>query len=125
MSIKNNTPRLLKCPVCEENFLTVKNAQKYCSKKCKQRAKYESNKKARLQNMVPNWCKVCGKPFTKERKSDFCSDHCEKLDEIRRKHALHRKKDGLTMEQALKLCKKYKCTYGQLMVKIYKKEIVL
>ena len=64
--------RELICPVCSRKFETNKNAQKYCSPKCRRKANFAAN--LEKQNVFN--CAWCGKEFISERSKKYCCDTC-------------------------------------------------
>lgn len=63
------------CPICESEFESKDKRQKYCSKKCKYKAKVNKEKENRLYSKK---CKYCGKVFIGNKKTKYCSDDCSK-----------------------------------------------
>lgn len=64
--------RELICPVCNKEFKTEKNAQKYCCSKCRRKA----NSDTYIKKNDTLYCAHCGKMFTSPRAKKYCSDTC-------------------------------------------------
>ena len=77
------------------------------------------------------WCIVCGKQLSGNKKY-FCSVACAKQAKKRKMPSTmqltppkEKTTPKLSLTDAAKLSKKYNCTYGQLMYKIYRGEVTL
>jgi hypothetical protein len=71
----NFEPRMVKCIVCENEFVTKGPNALYCSVKCKESSRPESSKKDFI-------CLFCGKKFKRRAKYNagkFCSRECSGL----------------------------------------------
>lgn len=69
------------CPVCGAGFSPANNRQRYCSPKCRRRAKNRRDcdrvKASRAAARAGRACAVCGKPFTpKNSRGKYCSVKC-------------------------------------------------
>ena len=70
-----------KCELCGARFSPTNNRQRYCSPKCRRRAKNrrdsERVKASRAAARAGRVCPVCGKPFTpKNSRGKYCSVKC-------------------------------------------------
>lgn len=83
------------------------------------------------KDIPTRWCIICGKQLTGTKKY-FCSSACAqkanrrktpRTQQLTKPKAIQEPKLSLT--DAAKLTKKYNCTYGQLMYKLYRGEINL
>ena len=69
------------CPVCGEAFEPANNRQRFCGKKCHQKAKWAriaaTVRARRLAARANRVCPVCGKVFTpKNSRGKYCSMKC-------------------------------------------------
>ena len=69
------------CPVCGASFAPANNRQRFCGKKCFQKAKWariaEAVRARRLAARANRVCPVCGKVFTpKNARGTYCSEKC-------------------------------------------------
>lgn len=73
--MKYKNKRLAICPTCQEQFITFRNDQKYCSSECcKKAGLYYQN---RLE--IKKRCVVCGKDFiTYKKTKKYCSSGCQR-----------------------------------------------
>ena len=105
---------LIECPVCAKWFIKDKNAKKYCSAKCRRKANRAKITKAKEEEVY--YCQWCGKEFT-GRKRKYCCEECrlrangKKVWE--RTTASKIPFDGLTFEQADRICKQRGISYGE------------
>ena len=71
----------MKCAVCSEEFIALRNDAMYCSNKCKQRKK-NSDKR---QQYFSQPCRSCGiEIFTNDRRVSYCSIECRVISKIKR-----------------------------------------
>ncbi len=103
--------RTLLCPVCNKEFITDKNAKKYCSAKCRRKANNQSAKKTTLREFSCAWC---GDSFMSVRRKKYCSKDCRLYANgrlIKRKNI--RKGPALSLEQVAILSREAGLSYGQ------------
>ena len=71
----------MKCAVCSEEFVALRNDAMYCSNKCKQRKKNLDNR----QKYFSQPCRSCGiEIFTNDRRVSYCSPECRFISKIKR-----------------------------------------
>lgn len=71
----------MKCVVCSEEFIALRNDAMYCSNRCKQRKK-NSDKR---QQYFSQPCRSCGiEIFTNDRRVSYCSIECRVISKIKR-----------------------------------------
>ncbi len=104
--------RTLICPVCNKEFVTDKNAKKYCSAKCRRKANNQTAKKNTLREFFCAWC---GESFLSMRRKKYCSKECRLYANGR---LIKRKKNtakgpSLTIEQVAILSREAGLSYGQ------------
>lgn len=110
MSVKLGTELI--CPVCGKKFVKEKNAQRFCSEKCR---KAYNRRKPENDTFKEYQCKWCGKIFKYDRKKDYCSDDCRLRANGRRKKS--RKKAKVSLEEIAKRCREENLSYGQYVAK--------
>lgn len=102
------------CPVCGKLFITDKNAKKYCSAKCRRKVTAKKAKERKVEEVYH--CAWCGKEFT-GRKKKYCCEYCRLRANGRTKWkrttASEIPYDGLTFEQADRICKEKGISYGE------------
>lgn len=64
--------RKLICPVCGKEFVTDKNAAKYCSAKCRRKANAPQPQESE-RTFVCQWC---GEDFISNRQKKYCCEEC-------------------------------------------------
>ena len=103
--------RTLHCPVCNKEFVTDKNAKKYCSARCRRKANLQSAKKNTVKEFSCAWC---GDTFVSMRRKKYCSKECRLYANGR---LIKRKKvhsaPALTLEQVAILSREAGLSYGQ------------
>ena len=66
-----------KCEFCSAELTKEYSNQKYCSRECYNKAKYERNKHNRKPSFYDAECIQCGSQFkTKDKRTKFCSKEC-------------------------------------------------
>lgn len=104
------------CPFCQVEFVTEKNAQVYCSERCRRgmfaKKKREKNKSREFT------CAYCGDAFVSDRKQKFCCKDC-KLKANGRLVAKPkpRKKPSLSLTQVALLSRQAGMSYGEYVMK--------
>lgn len=102
--------RTLYCPVCNTEFVTDKNAKKYCSAKCRRKANNQSAKKSTLREFLCAWC---GDSFMSMRRKKYCSKECRLYANGRLIKRRVKKTPSLTLEQVAILSREAGLSYGQ------------
>lgn len=103
------------CPYCEKDFIRVRNAQKYCSDKCRRLAN-RKNPTIQEEELREYTCSYCGKTFKWDRKKRYCSDECRELAAGRRIRK-PKKPKGLSIDAISRLAFKENLSYGQYVAK--------
>jgi len=103
--------RTLHCPVCNKEFVTDKNAKKYCSAKCRRKANNQVAPKNTLREFSCAWC---GESFMSVRRKKYCSKDCRLYANGRLiKRPKVRKGPVLSLEQVAILSREAGLSYGQ------------
>ena len=103
------------CPYCGKEFIRTRNAQRYCSDKC--RMLYNrKNPTIQEEELREYTCSYCGKTFKWDRKKKYCSDECRERAAGRRQRN-PRKPKGLPLYKIEELARKENLTYGQVVAK--------
>lgn len=102
--------RTLICPVCGKEFITDKNASKYCSVKCRRTA----NAPASQSGERTFSCAWCGEDFVSHRQRKYCCSQCR----INAYNKTPRKRKklctpSLTITQVALLSRQAGLSYGQ------------
>ncbi len=99
------------CPVCQKEFCTSANAQKFCSQQCRDKIKPIKN--------PPNRkciCKGCGAVFFTKRRRAYCNEDCRMYANGRGK-VFTKKEDKqsckYTLSQIAALANEAGMTYGR------------
>ena len=102
------------CPVCEKEFIKERNAQKYCSAKC--RIIYNRTRPGHEpRNFI---CAKCGEEFASHKKKKYCSKECRLAANGRGKGKRTRKKKNiLSIEQVAVLSREAGLSYGEYVAK--------
>lgn len=108
--------RKLICPVCQEEFVTDRNAQVYCSARCRRRmeAKKKRDSKPTIRTFTCDWC---GKEFLSDRRKKYCSKECR----FRANGRGPKKKKvppKMSLEEIARASREAGLTYGQYVAKM-------
>jgi hypothetical protein len=106
------------CKNCGNIFTTEKNAAQYCSKKCRRQHNYKKNKQIEYK------CSLCGKTFTANRKTKYCSTICRLRANGRIKGIVTKtEKPVKSLAEINKAARALNMSYGQYMARYgYKNE---
>jgi len=63
-----------RCRFCETRFTPNKSNHLYCSKECKNEARYE--REGRKMPVTQKFCEICGKPMSKRAGAKTCKPAC-------------------------------------------------
>lgn len=102
--------RKLICPICGKEFVTDKNAKRYCSVKCRKKA----NSKPKPMTVKEFECNWCGKKFLSERRKKYCCKECRLYANgrlIKRKKV--KQAPVLSLDQVAILSREAGLSYGQ------------
>lgn len=101
--------RKLICPVCGKEFVTDKNAKRYCSKRCRKKA----NSKPKPMMVKSLKCDWCGKEFLSERRKKYCCKECRLYANGRLKKREVHSKPALSIEEVAVLSREAGMSYGE------------
>ena len=107
-----NTPAVINCKMCGDEFTRTSNSNKYCDK-CKKRIK--ERKKAK--KIYTCQCKNCGKIFDSKTKKDYCNTACEESYNQINKPVAKTVNGGKSLDEMAKLCRMEGLSYGQYLTK--------
>lgn len=103
------------CPYCGKEFIREKNAQKYCSERCRIR----NNRGFPLipgTELKEYTCSFCGRTFKWDKKKKYCSLECRERANGRGIRKT-RKPKGLSMTAIAKLAREEDLSYGKYVAK--------
>lgn len=108
------------CKCCGKEFTTSKQAQKFCSVRCRESFYYYGQKQTEFK------CAFCGKEFTSLQKKKYCSSICRisayRMNQ-KRKQQPKKPKHFMSIEEINEAARALNMTYGQYMAKYgYAKE---
>lgn len=101
--------RILICPVCGKEFVTDKNAAKYCSVACRRKA----NAPAPFAEERTFTCLRCGDEFSSMRQKKYCCEECRIASYGRTHSKKKNRKPALTLSQIAVLSRQAGLSYGQ------------
>lgn len=101
--------RKLICPTCGQEFKTAKNAQKYCSPKCRRKANY--NATHQKQDIFK--CAWCGKEFESDRTKKYCCSECRIMANKPYAKRKPTHEPQYKLSQIAVLCRSMGMSYGQ------------
>jgi hypothetical protein len=101
--------RKLICPICGKEFVTDKNAKRYCSVKCRKKA----NSKPKPMTVKKLKCDWCGEEFLSERRKKYCCKDCRLYANGRLKKREPKPKKVLSIEEVAVLSREAGMSYGE------------
>ena len=102
--------KILKCPWCGTEFVSVTNGRIYCSVQCRRKAIHERNK----HNLRTGICCQCGETFLAKGVKKYCSKECRDVANGRKKKRnVLTKTPSLTIEEVALLSRKAGMSYGE------------
>lgn len=101
--------RSLICPYCGKEFVTDKNAAKYCSAACRRKANAPVSY---LGERTFN-CQWCGDSFVSDRQKKYCSGECRVASYKKIHLGKKRLTPTLTLSQVALLSRQAGLSYGQ------------